>query len=79
MKILVPVDFRNTSFAAYCYANELADALGAQITLLHVISDKTRINEYLDGDLLTHMKDVSKDRLIDFAIEYPEQKGIKIK
>ena len=79
MKILVPVDFRNTSFAAFCYANALADELNAEITLIHVISAKTKINEYLDGDLLTHMKDVSRDRLIDFAIEYPEQKGIKIK
>jgi len=79
MKILVPVDFRNTSFAAYCYANQLADELNGEITLIHVISAKTKINEYLDGDLLMHMKDVSRDRLLDFAVEYPKQKGIKLK
>jgi len=79
MKILVPIDFRNTSFAAYSYANRLADTLNAEVTLMHVIPSMTKMNEYLDGDLLEHMKDVSKDRLIDFAKEYPAQRGITLK
>ena len=78
MNILVPVDFRNTSFAAFRYANNLAEVMDAEITLMHVISSKSKINEYLDGDLLERMMDQAKVQLVDFAVEYPKKKGIKL-
>jgi len=79
MKILVAIDFGNTSFAAYCYANHLADAMNAELTLIHVIPSTSEINQYLDGDLLEGMKHLSEERLIDFTQKYPKDRGLKLK
>ena len=78
MKILVPVDFRRTSFTAYCYANTLAARLHAEITLLFVIKEKSDFDQHLEHQLLAFMKMHSAGLLEDFAANYPKQQGIAL-
>jgi len=78
MRILVPVDFRYTSFNAYCYANALAARLNAEITLLFVIKERSNIELYLDHQLLSYMKMHSAGLLEDFATNYPKSKGVTL-
>lgn len=78
MKILVPVDFRLTSFTAYCYANTLAAKLNAEITLLFVIKERSDFDQHLEHQLLAYMKMHAAGLLEDFATNYPKQKGVDI-
>ncbi len=48
-KILVPTDFSENSSAALSYAEKLAEKFGAEIHLLHVISNDTAVAMGSDG------------------------------
>lgn len=78
MKILVPTDFSRTAFSAYYYAGHLAEALDAEITLLHVIEGShytQRSSQYEPVYLLLRN---ARDRMQFFAEEHPASQRIAI-
>lgn len=74
-KILVPVDFTKTSFAAYMYANQLAADLKAEITLLHVVQGSFSTGDTYFIDTLESTSKVAMNRLKYFAKDYPKEMG----
>ena len=79
MKILVPVDFNQTSFSAYVYASEMADLLDAEITLLHVLNGYLNVNEPLSYEPMKTLEEAAYERLKYFALQYPVDQGVKLK
>ena len=71
--ILVPIDFSPSSEAAVLQAVELAEALRAPVTVLHVVHDLTATPGYkaLKGarKQLRRMEDIANDMLQEFMQE----------
>jgi nucleotide-binding universal stress UspA family protein len=71
--ILVPIDFSPSSEAALLQATELADALQAPVTVLHVVHDLTTSPGYkaLKGakKQLRRMEDIANDLLQEYMQE----------
>lgn len=78
-KILVPVDFHQTSFSAFNYAAHLALQFpNSEITLLHVINGTFTTGEVLAFEPLLDMEKSALDRLTYFHTDYPAEQGISI-
>ena len=76
-KILVPVDFYKTSFAAYHYAMHLAQELPeSEIILLHVINGSFNTNDLVLYDPMEGRKQAVRKRLEYFAEEYAKELGL---
>lgn len=71
--ILVPVDFSPHSEAALLAAMEMADALGAPLTILHVVHDLADAPGYYEvkgsKKQIRRLEDVAKDLLDTFMQE----------
>lgn len=79
MKILVPVDFYKTSFAAYSYACHLATQLDdSEIILLHVINGSFNTNEVIAFDPMQGRQEAAQTRLDYFSTEYASTLGIQL-
>ncbi|MFT4533485.1 MAG: nucleotide-binding universal stress UspA family protein [Saprospiraceae bacterium] len=78
MKILVPVDFFETSFAAFKYAASLANVVGGEIILLHIINGMMNIDETFAHDPSGKIEQISNERLKSFVQNFPKIKGVKI-
>lgn len=76
--ILVPVDFTKTSFSAYYYANQLAVATGAKLTLMHVINGSFNTNDTMFLDSLDSAYKAAIARLKYFAKEYGKENGFDL-
>lgn len=82
--ILVPIDFSPSSEAALLQAAELAEALQAPVTVLHVVHDLTATPGYqaLKGakKQLRRMEDIAHDLLQEYMQEiqkkHPELKSL---
>ena len=69
--IIVPVDFTDISYNAFCYANELAYSIDACLHLLHVSSGSFDVNQPLDIKAgMTHEESLL-EKLKGFARWYP--------
>ncbi|MFZ1705135.1 MAG: universal stress protein [Saprospiraceae bacterium] len=77
-KILVPVDFTKTSFSAYYYANQLAKKIGAEMTLIHILTGSFSIADTFVMDTLDSTYKVAMSRLQYFAKEYPKEMGYEL-
>lgn len=78
-KILVPVDFYNTSFSAFQYALKFSELFpNSEITLLHVINGSFNTNELMISDFSTTRIDAALLRLTYFVEEYPKELGLAI-
>lgn len=68
--ILVPIDFSDNSEAALLHAAELADALNAKISVLHVVHDLSQAPGYYAEKIkkkqLRRMEDIAADMLREF-------------
>lgn len=60
LKILMPVDFSDSSLNAFSYAGEIAKALHSQLLLLHVV-------EPIDGDVTMFVEDSMIEKEIEDA------------
>lgn len=78
MKILVPVDFFETSFAAFRYAASLAKKIDAEVVLLHIINGMINTGGNMSADPRTEIVNLSKDKLDRFVEHFPKIKGVKI-
>jgi nucleotide-binding universal stress UspA family protein len=76
--ILVPVDFTKTSFSAYYYASQLAMAMGAKLTLMHVINGSFNTNDTMFLDSLDSAYKAAKARIKYFAKDYGKEIGIEV-
>ena len=79
MKILVPVDFFETSFAAFSYARSLANEVDGEIVLLHIINGMMNTNEAFMHDPRGKIEQISNDRLESFVQNFPKVKGKDLK
>ena len=70
-RILVPVDFSNTSHNAYLYARDLAAALGGEIEAIHVYSENFSTKEPFAVKEGEGREEVVRDRLNDFVALHP--------
>jgi nucleotide-binding universal stress UspA family protein len=78
-RILVPVDFFKTSFAAFDYAANFSQLFpDSEITMLHVISGGFNFDDTLVFDLMESKKDAALDKLAYFHQTYPSELGIDI-
>lgn len=69
--IIVPVDFTDIAFDAYCYANELAYSVDASLHLLHVSSGSFETNQPLEIKAgMTH-EEMLLEKLKGFARWHP--------
>lgn len=75
LKILVPVDFTKTSFSAYHYANQMAAALGGEITLLHVVHGSFSTSDSFFINTLESSQKAAMGQLKYFAKDYPKELG----
>jgi len=77
MKILVPVDFYQSSFSAYSYACHLSKELDAELTLLHVIPHglTTKIEDF---DPNNSLETNAAAKLEYFTKQYPSELGVFI-
>lgn len=73
MKIVVPVDLYDTSHAAYEYALQFADELGANITLLHVVNSVFDTSDVMSYDPYDELKASAEKRLKDFVEKYSSE------
>ncbi len=73
-KIIVPVDFSNTSHNAYLYARALAKDIGAKVEVIHV---HTVTSKEKNPDFSKKM-DLIRAKLADFVNVYPgeEEEGV---
>lgn len=77
-KILLPIDFSDTSLNAYLYATKMAKELDAEITLLHVQMASFNDVEYnVTLPLAATDAQVVKE-LKYFAADYPKEKNIDL-
>ena len=76
-KILVPIDFHEASFSAYAYAVQLAADIGAEVTVIHVISGTFTVGEPIGFDPMKGAKSYAEEQLEYFLTEHPRQKGIQ--
>ena len=71
-RILVPVDFFKTSFAAFNYAANFSKLFTeVEITLLHVINGPFNTNDVVNFDPMIDTEDAAEKRLSYFHKEYP--------
>ena len=70
-RILVPVDFSNTSHNAYLYARDLAIGLGADLEVIHVFSGSFSTREPFVVKAGKGREEVVEDRLNDFIALHP--------
>ena len=77
-KILVPVDFYKTSFAAFNYAVNLAKKLDCEITLIHIIYGSLTTHEFIGINPLLSMEESAHKRMEYFTKDYPAEVGIKL-
>lgn len=78
-RILVPVDFFKTSFAAFNYAANFSQLFpDSEITLLHVINGAFNMDDTLVFDLMESKKDAALEKLGYFHQTYPSELGIDI-
>ena len=78
MKILVPVDFFETSFAAFRYAASLANVVDGEIILLHIINGMMNTDETFAHDPRGKIQQISNARLKSFVKKFPKIKGVVI-
>lgn len=71
-RILVPVDFSNTSHNAYLYARGLASVLGAEVKVLHVYSGSFSTREPFIIKAGKGKDEVVQDQLDDFVALHPK-------
>ena len=68
--ILVPVDFSSHSETALVYAAELAEKLGSELVILHIVHDLNEAPGYYSvkgsGKQLRRMEDVATEMLDEF-------------
>lgn len=77
--ILVPVDFYETSFAAFNYATNFAALFPeAEITLLHVINGSFNTNDVVVFSPMITRRDAAINRLTFFHEKYPKEIGIDL-
>ena len=74
----MPVDFFETSFAAFRYAASLAKKIDAEVVLLHIINGMINTGGNMSADPRTEIVNLSKDKLDRFVEHFPKIKGIKI-
>lgn len=65
-RILVTTDLSDNSFAAFQYANDVAEATGAQVDLLHIIS----LEHFEDNSTASTVVTIREERLKVLAKEY---------
>ncbi|MGM0425316.1 MAG: universal stress protein [Thermodesulfobacteriota bacterium] len=68
-KILYTTDLSDTALHAFSYAVSLANCYGAQITILHVLSDQASVEPYLAGILSEEQLQAIQERHRDEARE----------
>ncbi len=78
-RILVPIDFFKTSFAAFNYAANFSELFpDSEITLLHVINGAFNFDDTLVFDLMESKKAAALEKLGYFHETYPSELGIDI-
>jgi len=75
MKILVPVDLYDSSFASYKYAIHFAELMNAQITLLYIINSVFSNNDVIGYDPYLEMENAAKNKLDGFKEKFKEEVG----
>lgn len=78
MAILIPTDFSNTAFNAYRYGMHLAERLGEEVVLMHVLQGSFTTIDGVYLSPLKEMADAARERMVYFAGPYAEEKGIFI-
>ena len=78
MKILVPVDLYESSYASLHYAVNFAALFEAEITILYVINSVFNTNEVISYDPYLEMETTAKERLIDFKSRFESEYEGKI-
>lgn len=78
MKILVPIDFNKSSFAAYRYASLLAETLDAEITLLHVITGSFNTGDTISIEPMQTMENTAIERLAYISRDYAVENGLTL-
>jgi nucleotide-binding universal stress UspA family protein len=73
MKILVPVDPYESSYAAYKYAVHFAALLDANITLLYVINSVFSTSEVISYDPYLEMENTAKEKLQKYKADFKEE------
>ncbi|MEM9548893.1 MAG: universal stress protein [Bacteroidota bacterium] len=75
MKILVPVDLYESTYASYKYARNFAGLINAKITLLYVINSVFTANEVVSYDPYLEMETTAKRRLEEFSKKFQQDFG----
>ncbi len=73
LRILVPVDFTKSSFAAYNYAVNFAVALNGEITVLHIINGSFSTADSMFLDSMDAAFAAAENRLSNLVKEYSEK------
>ncbi|MBK8053962.1 MAG: universal stress protein [Saprospiraceae bacterium] len=69
-RILVPVDFTKSSLAAFTYAAHFADALRAEVTVIHVINGSFSTADSMFLDTMDASYESANQRLKKFITEH---------
>lgn len=77
-KILVPVDFSDTSLAAYKAAEQIAKRFDATIDLVHVYDGTFNNNGPIAFELMTNREDTILSQLKQFAQLAPAEGGVAV-
>lgn len=78
MKVLVPVAFEETSFAAFAYASHFVEKIGGEITLLNVIHLSYDSVNPLGAEYLDAVEEGVKTRMDYFINEYHKDKKVEL-
>jgi len=77
-KILVPVDFSDTSLSAFLFAEELALKFEAIIDVVHIYDGSINTNKALTFELMQTKEDSILNRLRKFINVAPNEGGTDI-
>jgi nucleotide-binding universal stress UspA family protein len=78
-RILVPIDFYKTSYAAFNYAANFSKLFpNAEITLLHVINGSFNSNDVVTFDPMLELEDAALKKIRFFHEKYSDEVGNKL-
>lgn len=78
-KILIPIDFSNTSHNAYLFAKSLAETLDAELTAVHIFSHRFSDKEPTKEEGIEEKSERLQKRLLAFTNQFPDSGNVTTK